>query len=190
MNEFQTKKGGRKLYNEDFYNLQEIIESNTALFKSIGGNFVISGCQQDSNGNIEGYVFLDNKIRKLEKTNISNMITPAIIPCDTSITDVYEDGNQSPIIYNYGCKVIDLSKTSTVTSKITCGSDKKFNNIFESFISNFIVLKDSNNTQYVQNSVEFSDIVELANTMLKKSGIKSTMSRLDNGSIKISIQNH
>ena len=36
MNEFQTKKGGRKLYNEDFYNLQEIIESNTALFKSIG----------------------------------------------------------------------------------------------------------------------------------------------------------
>lgn len=190
MNEFQTKKGGRKLYNEDFYNLQEIIESNTALFKSIGGNFVISGCQQDSNGNIEGYVFLDNKIRKLEKTNISNMITPAIIPYDTSITDVYEDGNQSPIIYNYGCKVIDLSKTSTVTSKITCGSDKKFNNIFESFISNFIVLKDSNNTQYVQNSVEFSDIVELANTMLKKSGIKSTMSRLDNGSIKISIQNH
>ena len=190
MKEFQTKKGGRKLYNEDFYNLQEIVESNIALFKSTGGDFVISGCQQDGNGNIEGYVFLDGKIRKLEKTNISNMITPAIIPYDTTITDTYEDGNQSPIIYNYGCKVIDLSKTSTATSKITCGSDKKFNNIFESFISNFVVLKDSNNTQYVQNDVEFSGIVELANTMLTKDDVKSYMSRLDDGSIRIDIQNH
>lgn len=189
MNEFQTKKGGRKLYNEDFYNLQEIVYSNTALFKSIGGNFVISGCQQDSNGDIEGFVFLDDKIRKLEKTNISNMITPAIIPYDTTITDIYEDENQSPIINNYGCKVIDLSKTSTATSKITCGNDKKFGNIFESFISNFIVLKNSNDIQYVQNEVEFSGTVELANIMLKRSGIKSTMSKLDDGSIKISIQN-
>lgn len=189
MNEFQTKKGGRKLYNEDFYNLQEIVESNTALFKSIGGNFVISGCQQDSNGDIEGFVFLDDKIRKLEKTNISNMITPAIIPYDTTITDIYEDENQSPIINNYGCKVIDLFKTSTATSKITCGNDKKFGNIFESFISNFIVLKNSNDIQYVQNEVEFSGTVELANIMLKRSGIKSTMTKLDDGSIKISIQN-
>lgn len=189
MNEFQTKKGGRKLYNEDFYNLQEIVDSNTALFKSIGGNFVISGCQQDSNGDIEGFVFLDDKIRKLEKTNISNMITPAIIPYDTTITDIYEDENQSPIINNYGCKVIDLSKTSTATSKITCGNNKKFGNIFESFISNFIVLKNSNDIQYVQNEVEFSGTVELANIMLKRSGIKSTMSKLDDGSIKISIQN-
>lgn len=189
MNEFQTKKGGRKLYNEDFYNLQEIVDSNTALFKSIGGNFVISGCQQDSNGDIEGFVFLDDKIRKLEKTNISNMITPAIIPYDTTITDIYEDENQSPIINNYGCKVIDLSKTSTATSKITCGNDKKFGNIFESFISNFIVLKNSNDIQYVKNEVEFSGIVELTNVMLKKSGIKSTISKLDDGSIKISIQN-
>lgn len=189
MNEFQTKKGGRKLYNEDFYNLQEIVDSNTALFKSIGGNFVISGCQQDSNGDIEGFVFLDDKIRKLEKTNISNMITPAIIPYDTTITDIYEDENQSPIINNYGCKVIDLSKTSTATSKITCGNDKKFGNIFESFISNFIVLKNSNDIQYVQNEVEFSGIVELTNVMLKRSGIKSTISKLDDGSIKISIQN-
>lgn len=189
MNEFQTKKGGRKLYNEDFYNLQEIVDSNTALFKSIGGNFVISGCQQDSNGDIEGFVFLDDKIRKLEKTNISNMINPAIIPYDTTITDIYEDENQSPIINNYGCKVIDLSKTSTATSKITCGNDKKFGNIFESFISNFIVLKNSNDIQYVKNEVEFSGIVELTNVMLKRSGIKSTISKLDDGSIKISIQN-
>lgn len=185
MKEFQTKKGGRILYNEDFNNLQEIIESSTALFKSIGINFVISGCQKDSDGNVEGYVWLDNKIRKVEKTSIKNMLSPAIVSNDTTYTDTYEDGNQSAIIYDYGCKIIDLAKTSVASGKITWSSTTGFGNIFDSFISNFIVLKKSDNIQYVQKDVLFNGTAEIANAILRNAEINLVSTQLSDGSIKL-----
>lgn len=185
MKEFQTKKGGRVLYNEDFYNLQEINNSNAAFFSSLGINFVISGCTKDSDGYVEGYVMLNGKVRKVEKTKVSDMISPAIIVNDTTYTDQYEDGNVSPTIYDYGCKIIDLSKTSTTQNKIVWNSSTGFGNIYDSFIGNLVVLKDSSNSQSVQGSVKFNGAVELTNAVISKSGINLTATQLSDGSIQV-----
>lgn len=187
MKEFQTNKGGRVLYNEDFYNLQELIESNTALFQGGNGNFVISGCTKDSSGNVEGYVWLDKKVRKLEKTNISNMSSPAIIASNKTYTDTYEDGNRSTIMTDYGCTVIDLSKTSTSQSKIAWDKTNGFGNVFDSFLGNYMALLKSDETQNIQKDLKVTGSVEMSQSILKSgNNINITSEKLSDGSIKLS----
>lgn len=185
MKEFQSKKGGRKLYNDDFYNLQQLVNSNTSFFSSIGNNFVISGCKIDSNKNIEGYVFLDDKIRKVEKTSVKNMLSPAIIPDDTVIKDTYEDGNVSDIIYDYGCKIVDLSTTAVNTSKISCNGNS---NLLDSFLGNFIAIANSQNIQNVQGDVEFKNFIKIVRGIASNGKMNCSSTMLPDGSIKLSVE--
>ena len=61
MNEFQTQKGGRKLFNDDFESLQKLITSAIGFFSDCGLNYVISGCEVTEDKVLSGYVFLGVK---------------------------------------------------------------------------------------------------------------------------------
>ena len=67
MKEFQTKAGGRYLFNEDFENLQDLILSSHSIFKDCGGNFVIYGLGYNSTSHKfgAGLVWLAGKLRSI-----------------------------------------------------------------------------------------------------------------------------
>lgn len=153
MKEFQTKDGGRKIYNEDFLYLQELVDSLSQFFVDCNLDFVLSGCQPDKELNVEGYVFLDGKIRKLEKTSIYGMISPAIVINDTEINDYIEDTGQLSAAYiNYGCKVID-SASVYWSGKSIKYSNNSVPTMVESFLDYYMILREHDEQQIV-----FSDL--------------------------------
>lgn len=166
MIEFQTKKGGRKLYNEDFKELQNLVNSMTQFFADCGLNFVMSGCQPDSNMDVEGYVFLDGKLRKLEKTNIKSMESPAITVKDTTESILYEDGTTGEAYITYGCKVIDLSTSSSSSSYIKYDNDRKVPTMAETFLAHYLIARESETEQNVVSDVAFNELTVENPTMI------------------------
>lgn len=93
MIEFRGEDGGRHLYNEDMLDLQDLALSFTQIYTECGGDFVIHGCdvERQSNGWYvgDGLVWLDGKIRKVEKTQVPSQYPLYIVPKNTL-------GNQIP----------------------------------------------------------------------------------------------
>ena len=84
MIEFRGEDGGRHLYNEDMLDLQDLALSFTQLFADCGGDFVIHGCEIERQNNKwyvnDGLVWLDGKIRRLERTQVSTSYPLYIVP--------------------------------------------------------------------------------------------------------------
>ena len=100
MKEYEFKSGGRYVFNEDFQNLQDLALSVTSLFKDSGLNFVICGCTVSHVGNnavlSEGYVFLDNKIRKVEQSTHS---WSSFVSSSERYVRIYAAETDGPTIY-------------------------------------------------------------------------------------------
>lgn len=129
MKEFQSTTGGRHVYNTDFKNLQELALAMQEIFRSCGGNFVISGCEVtvgDAISVSDGYAYIDGRIRKVEAASgltasnlyiIANQRNGDVIP--------YADGNNSNQYIEY------YAETKNMTS--VSGSYIAYNNTLKAF---------------------------------------------------------
>ncbi len=111
MKEFVTKRGGRYLFNEDFDNIQDTIAAIASFLKNVEDPFVISGCERDGDYVNGGFVFLDGKIRKLERTDVSGLQPPIyIISHDVEYKRDYKDGENKVVAVDYKARIVDSSE--------------------------------------------------------------------------------
>lgn len=100
MKEYVSTIGGRHLYSSDIKNLQELALSMQEMLKSTGVNFVINGCEcHNYSSNLgtatyeEGYVFIDGKIRHVERADVSNVVNLKIVAKERKGNNIpYKDG--------------------------------------------------------------------------------------------------
>lgn len=170
MNEFQTQKGGRKIFNEDFSYLQELINSTISFFADCGINYVISGCNTSDGIVSGGFVFLGGKIRKVEETVIRNSDRPVIIPTYSTIEGKYDDGSVGVIREVYGTAVIPASEYFTgdcIFSFQDNNGKYNFKNVKDTFWKYYMLIKDSDDLQQLFNSVEIEKAVTAINLIIK-----------------------
>lgn len=188
MNEFQTQKGGRKIFNEDFDSLQKLITSAIGFFSDCGLNYVISGCNVTNDKVLSGYVFLNGKIRKVEETAIKNSLRPVIIPTYSTIEGEYENGTTGILRENYGTKIVGATEYYTGDCIQSVKNDVgmySFKGIKDTFWKYYMLIKDSNDIQQLFNDIEFKQIVHSINMIIKESGKEI---KIDNTGSIFSIQ--
>lgn len=172
MKEFRTKIGGRKIYNEDFDNLQNLVLAALSFFKDCSLNYVISGCEVTDNTVEEGYVCLEGQIRKVEKTTISNSQRPVITPVTQVISKKYEDGNVSPISTVYGTRIIPSNEYVSevgIQSLYNKSTGKyEFEKIIDTFWDNYTLVKEGAKMQDVNVNTMFTDVLKTIGVIIKK----------------------
>ena len=185
MKEFRTKIGGRKIYNEDFYYLQEIATSVLAFFNDCGLNYVITGCEVSDDSISEGYVFLEGQVRKVEKTAIANLQRPVITPVTQAISQQYEDGNVSPIGIVYGTKVIPANEFLTgvgISSVYNETTGKyEFLRIVDTFWNHYTLVKNGSKSQDVNVLTKFARTLKMLNISLQSQNLSA---KIDKNSIR------
>lgn len=173
MKEFRTKEGGRKIYNEDFANLQELITSISGFFSDCKRNFVISGCEVEDDRVKSGYVFLEGQIRKVDETKININESPVITPVTQVISERYEDGNADEIATIYDTKIVPLNKF-TYGAGIVGVSDAnatyKYKSIIDTFWDAYTIVKNSSFTQNMDVLTKFVGELFASNATLNKQG--------------------
>ena len=161
MKEFYSTTGGRHIYNADFKDLQDGINAATELFRSCGGDFVISGCDYDSeNEKINsGYVWLNGKVRTVSETSVSTLTSLCIIPSDSNGESIdYADGTAHKRNNVYGTQITNLSATSGIVFDTNKG---RFPNLADVFFNFYVLVKDGE-PQVVNSSVSFGNQVGLS----------------------------
>lgn len=135
MKELRVKTGGRRYVNEDFTNLQELALAITQLFAGIGYSFVLSGLNATRDESDEpfsflpsseydqthtfhfqeGFVYLDGRIRKLEKQSVAGEWKNLhIVPEKLSGPDIiYKDGSTDAQYDDYTAKIVNGEPTDT-----------------------------------------------------------------------------
>ena len=163
MRELAFKTGGRKLFNEDLSDLQEQIRAAESLF--LGEEpFVISGMIfTGSTGayNIsEGYVWLGNKIRKVDEITSFDEIsqTTHLLSNNISEETEYDDNidRQSTISYEYELKN-NLDTSGIPSSELLRIDDiPNIRRYFENVLGDKYVLKDSGQAQVIANNLSLT----------------------------------
>ena len=199
MNEFQTQKGGRKLFNEDFDSLQNLIISAIGFFSDCGLNYVISGCQATEDKVSSGYVFLGGRIRRVEETAINNKLRPVVVPTYSTIEGEYEDGTTGILRENYGAKVVEATEYYSgdcIQSVKDSTGMYSFKGIKDTFWKYYMLVKECDDMQQLFNDIEFVKEVNSINLAIKESGREVriensdstlTMIGTDNGKKKFSV---
>lgn len=148
MNEYQSHNGGRPLYNDDIKNLQDLALAFSSLFMDCGLDFVISGCNViEENDKLyigEGYVWLDNKILKLNKTLMTGLSSPYSIIHVTKEPDekiIYEDATTGNNCIMHYAEVRGDSQ-SVPEKVIRQNSDGSWPNLKTAFFGHYAILKD------------------------------------------------
>lgn len=172
MKEFSTKEGGRKIYNEDFVNLQELVTSLSGFLADCNLNFVISGCDVTEDRVKEGYVFLEGQIRKVDETQIDASEKPVITPVTQVINKKYEDGNTSEIATIYGTKIIPSNKfvTGVGINGVVDNGSYHFKSIADTFWNAYTIVKNSEYPQNMDVLTKFVGGVFASNATLGKQG--------------------
>lgn len=182
MKEYQSKTGGRHLFNEDIQNLQDLALSATRFFEDCGLDFVITGCtinqSQTPQGKYysvsEGYCFLNGKIRYVPARELGLVSLPFYI-CEHNITQgnsiPYADGTAEEEFLEYGA-LVKHSRENISGRYITAPQQQntKFPDLSSAFFSHYSLIKSSAVRQYINSLVTF------------QSGITSTLLNLINGS--------
>lgn len=161
MKEFYSTTGGRHIYNADFKDLQDSIIAATELFRACGGNFVISGCEYDSDNEKvnSGYVWLDGKLRMVEETSVTSLVSLCIVASDSAGESVsYADGTAHKRNDVYGTSISNQSAASGIVYDLNKG---RFPNLADVFFNYYALLKD-NDAQTVNSSVSFGRKVVLS----------------------------
>ena len=161
MKEFYSTTGGRHIYNADFKDLQDSIIAATELFRACGGNFVISGCEYDSDNEKvnSGYVWLDGKLRTVEETSVTSLVSLCIVASDSAGESIsYADGTAHKRNDVYGTSISNQSAASGIVYDLNKG---RFPNLADVFFNHYALLKD-NEAQTVNSSVSFGRKVVLS----------------------------
>ena len=183
MKEFQGKSGGRRIFNEDFENLQELALSATGLFVAAGIDFVISGCEVTMTpmtigaGNTfryivsDGLVFINGKIRKVKETKFDtpaelsdNAIQIYAVDIDSGHLITYADGTRGQQFIDYAAAVsFDGSQTENCISYDFAKGE--FPNLRSAYFDNYCIIKNGD-AQEVESYVKFKKGLGTANLIL------------------------
>ena len=159
MKEYRSKSGGRYIFNEDMQNLQELALSMTEMFKDSGQNFVISGCGITVNQNINdgvtsysvnvaaGYVFINNKVRKVsaQSFNVSSISTIRIYEnTDNGPSIMYADGSTDYQYDDYSVSVVvnNVQQNVQCIIAVRSGTSYAFPNLKSGFFKHYGLLND------------------------------------------------
>lgn len=174
MKEYLSKRGGRYLFNEDIHHLQELALSITEMFKDSGQNFVISGCKVSTpaiwgDGSIisisvsEGYVFLDNKIRKVngfthQIRNNGESVSVGIYARDVDGPEItYIDGNTDHQYKEYTAFVgVNYVPETDVPSILASrdGNNFEFPNLRTAFFAHYCLMNNGQSNRAEQIDVD------------------------------------
>lgn len=164
MKEYKSKEGGRHLYNDDIHNLQDLALSVTEMFKNSSQNFVINGCNvttvNSAGGDIttvsEGYIWLNNKIRKVEQRVMTGVTFPLyIVPTEASVNQIiYADNTTGEEYTEYKAEV--RTNTETVSGNFTTGSDNQFPSLRNTFFNQYALIKNVTSEQQVTSPSRFT----------------------------------
>lgn len=183
MKEFVTKRGGRHLFNEDFDNLQDTILGIAEFFKACGDEYIISGCEKDGDYINGGYVFLDGKIRKVERTDVSSLEPPyAICAYDVEYTREYQKGNNDVVAVDYKTTIVSAADELPSAPCIfvdydSYGSDE-FPDVRNLFWGKFCVVDSGSDTTQAADNI----------TVGSKIGTKEFFISGKNGTISTSVK--
>lgn len=154
MKEYQSKAGGRYIFNEDIENLQELAVSMASLFEDCGQDFVISGCEVTKSSNTvsisSGMVWLDGKIRRVAAssgTYQSNMELHIVAKQTDGPTIKYADGTGGKQYTEFGTQVkigVALQDGEQAISIDNYADGKQFPNIHNAWFRHYAVTKDIN----------------------------------------------
>ena len=181
MKEFYSTTGGRHLYNSDINNLQQLALSCSEIFRECGGNFVISGCSV-ANGYVEaGFVWLNGKIREVERTPIESTSNLCITALDTQGDSIlYGDGNSYRQNTNYGTAVSNLTVGSGIVFNTT---NDRFPNLEDVFFNTYALVKNAA-SQTVSAQVVFDEQVDFRKTNYKKNTFNTASYVDDSGNFQ------
>lgn len=190
MKEFQSTTGGRHVYNTDFKNLQELALAMQELFRSCGGNFVISGCDVTSGSTLsvsEGYVYIDGKVRYASAASGLSESNLYIIPAQRNGDSIpYADGNNSNQYIEYYAEVKNSASVSG-TYIAYDSSTKAFPNLATVFFNYYAVCKKIGNQSI--DSLVIQQNLSIGKTLMASQGMSfdntSTRVYKNNGSIYI-----
>lgn len=148
MKEFQSTVGGRHAYNTDFKNLQELALAMQEIFRECGSNFVISGCNVTVGDTIsvsEGYVYIDNKVRKVAAASGLQASNLYIIAAQKNGDTIpYADGNTDIQYIDYYAEIVNQSSINVAYIAYN-SSSKSFPNLATAFFNYYSVCKKAGN---------------------------------------------
>lgn len=165
MKEFNSTTGGRYVYADDIFNLQNIGLALESLFDECP-NFIISGCVVSRTSVSDGYVYINGKVRRFNgASGIGSW--PVYIFESNNVESVDYADKQSKIgRVDYGCAIgVSVpSSNDPVTGNspqyIRLDSDGKATRIADAFFGSYCLLLQSSRAQLVQGGVSFSGPVE------------------------------
>jgi hypothetical protein len=171
MKEYKSKEGGRHLYNDDMHNLQDLALSVTEMFKNSGQSFVINGCNvttvNSAGGAIttvtEGYVWLGNKIRKVEQRVMTGITFPIhIVAVDTTGPQLtYADNTTGEGAEEYTeYKGVVKTNTETISgSTISTDSSNQFPSLRTAFFNQYSLVKSVTTEQQITSPSRFTGTI-------------------------------
>lgn len=153
MKEYESKSGGRYVFNEDFQNLQELALSMTSLYDDADMNFVISGCVITKSGSTisvsEGFVWLDGKIRRVSSasgTDTNNLGIHIVAGTSNGPTIVYADKTSLKQYTDHVATVrigSALANDEVAISVTDYTSGKQFPNLRDAWFKHYCPVMDS-----------------------------------------------
>ncbi len=192
MKEFVTKRGGRYLFNEDFDNIQDTINVIAKFFEDSGLAFVISGCKVDGNYITGGYVFLDGKIRKVERTDVSGIQPPyCICAHDIEYKRNYKDGTNNVVAVDYKTNIVPLSDNPT-SAYIVSDSEGVFPPLINTMMNHYLLVDNGDEVDGQDiSSISSYDNVRVKNLGLNASGgVRVSIYIKDDGTLVCEYINH
>ena len=196
MKEFYGEPGGRTAFNEDFEALRDLALSFHHIFDDCDENFVLWGCDVTKTVSAssvsfvisDGYVWLDGKIRKVNKSTITNVEAPFyIIPKDTSGTQINYavKGTSGEMYYEYGTEV--TTREPIETGFIMLGEGITKPTINNTLLNNYVLVKKNVEKQVINSKTSFLNEVFASNVILSNDNITASFEVTDNDSLKIFI---
>lgn len=167
MKEFYGTTGGRTALNEDFEALRDLALAFHHIFDSCDTNFIISGCEWktmkypgDNKFSIKvlnGYVWLDGKIRKVNATTIRNSNVAYIVANDSSGQQINyaTRGVFGEMSYDYGASVVQAKQSGA--SYIKVETYKSLPNISNVLFNKFVITKTADEEQETNDNVDFKN---------------------------------
>lgn len=149
MKEITSTYGGRYRYNEDIRVLQESALALTEFLGQFPGNYVISGCKNNSGG----YAWIDGKIRHVDEADINTSYNYIVAKDSNNTTIVYYDGTEHEILLDYSAEY-SASKPSDGTGYIEL-VDGSFQSISSEFFDKFGVSKTVSSKTSVTSPLRF-----------------------------------
>lgn len=202
MKEYVYKTGGRKIYNEDIENLQELALSCTELLKDCGINFVLSGCKiaiRENGNNTNtmavsvGYVFADGKIRpcssKIKTYNSNATVYPVITFGQRNGQAInYADGTSKEQYSEYyaTANILTEDEYETAVSDgeiMIVATNNYFPDLRTAWFEHYAILKNPVNKQTLNGDLEINGSVDTDEVSVNTLNIQAdnTKAYLNNG---------